>query len=393
MRKLKRAALYIVGFLVIAVAGFLTFGPGIIEKGRNPVTTHTPFSISPEAQALHDTLIIGDWHIDPLLWNRDLSKRGGYGQTDVPRLIEGNMAVQMFTAVTKSPKGQNYEANTSDASDTITPLIIAQLWPIATWDSILERALYQSVKLHEIEAQDPDTLKIIRILADLDEILARRAAGEKILGALLGIEGAHPLEGDITNLDKLEAAGYRMVALQHFFDNALGGSLHGTSNEGLTDFGREVVAEVEKRGLILDVAHSSEQVVRDVLEMTDIPIVLSHTGIRSHCDVKRNISDDLMRGIAQTGGAIGIGYWRDVTCDDSPAGIAKTIIAAINVVGEDHVSLGSDYDGSVSVTFDASELAVITQALTDAGVSEAQIRKVMGENMMRVLRERLAARP
>ena len=96
-----------------------------------------------------------------------------------------------------------------------------------------------------------------------------------------------------------------------------------------------------------------------------------------------------MREIAATGGVIGIGYWADVTCDDSPDGIAATIMAAIGVVGEDNVSLGSDFDGSVATAFDTSELAALTDALLRAGASETQIRKVMGENMVRVLRDRL----
>ena len=158
---------------------------------------------------------------------------------------------------------------------------------------------------------------------------------------------------------------------------------------GLSDFGREVVREVDKRGLILDIAHSSPRVGAEVLEMTDIPIVVSHTGIHSNCPVKRNLSDKLKRRIAASGGVIGIGYWSDVTCDDSPAGVAKTIKAAIDVVGADHVSLGSDFDGSVTTAFDTSELSALTQAMLDAGLTEPQIRKVAGENMLRVLRARL----
>ena len=187
----------------------------------------------------------------------------------------------------------------------------------------------------------------------------------------------------------LERAGYRLIALQHFFDNELGGTLHSRENNGLTDFGREVVREVARRGLVLDVAHSSEKVVREVLEMTDIPIVLSHTGIKSRCETKRNIPDDLMRQIAATGGVIGIGYWQEVTCDDSLEGVVRSLLAAIDVVGEDAVSLGSDFDGSVTTSFDASELPALTNALLEAGLTEAQIRKVMGGNMLRVLRARL----
>ncbi len=378
---------------LVGLVGFLVFGPGYVERSRNTVAAHAPYLISDRAQALHDSLTIADWHADSLLWNRDLSERGAYGQVDLPRLLEGNVAVQAFTAVTKSPAGLNYDGNDTEAFDNITPLVMAQLWPARTWGSLFQRAMYQAEKLAEVQQAAPDSLKIIRTIDDLDSVLARRAAGEKIVGGLLGIEGAHPLEGDMTNLLRLESAGYRLIGLQHFFDNELGGSLHGRSNAGLTDFGREVVAEVQRRGLILDVAHSSEQVVADVLDMVDMPIVLSHTGIRSVCDVKRNIPVALMQRIAATGGVIGIGYWQEVTCDDTPAGVARSIVAATEVLGIEAVSLGSDFDGSVGTTFDTSELAAITQELLKLAMTEPDIRMIMGENMLRVIRARLAQRP
>ncbi len=378
---------------LIGLVGFLVFAPGYVERSRNQVAEHAPYLISDRAQALHDSLTIGDWHADSLLWNRDLSERGVYGQVDIPRLIEGNVAVQVFTAVTKSPAGLNYDGNDADAFDNITPLVVAQLWPMRTWRSLVERALYQAEKLADVQMAAPDSLKIIRTIGDLDEVLRRRADGERIVGGMLGIEGAHPLEGDMANLLRLESAGYRLIGLQHFFDNELGGSLHGRSNAGLTDFGRAVVAEVERRGLILDVAHSSVQVVEDVLDMVDMPIVLSHSGMRSVCDVKRNIPVALMQRIAETGGVVGIGYWQEVTCDNSPAGIARNILAATEALGGDAVSLGSDFDGSVATTFDTSELAAITQELLKLEMGDAQIRKIMGENMLRVIRTRLEQRP
>ncbi|MBE9477213.1 MAG: membrane dipeptidase [Proteobacteria bacterium] len=386
---IKRTIQTIVGLAVIGGAGFLTFGPAIVEKGKNAVLAHDPYPVSDQAAALHKTLVIGDWHADSLLWKRDLTKRATRGQVDIPRLQAGNVAIQVFTAVTKSPKGLNYETNSADAPDDITLLAVAQLWPMRTWGSILERALYQAEKLHGFEATAPDSLKIIRTRADLDNVLERRRNGENIVAGLLGIEGSHPLEGKLANLDKLVNAGYRLIALQHFFDNALGGSLHGEGNHGLTDFGREVVAKVATSNLILDLAHSSTQTARDVLAMTDIPLVVSHTGTYSHCNTKRNFPDDLMREIAATGGVIGIGYWAEVTCDASPNGVAAAIKAAVDLVGEDHVSLGSDYDGTIEAEFDTSELAALTHALLQQGLSEDQIRKVMGDNMVRVLRARL----
>ncbi len=387
--RLKKILASIVALALAGLIGFFLFVPAYVEKARNAVKPHDPYPVSARAQSLHDSLIIGDWHADPLLWNRDLSKRASRGQVDVPRLLEGNVALQVFTAVTKSPKGLNYENNDADAFDNITLLAFGQLWPPRTWTSLLERALFQADKLHRVEAASGGALRIIRSRDDLEEVLARRAQGEKVVGGLLGIEGAHPLEGKLENLDKLEDAGYRLIALQHFFDNELGGTLHSNARLGLTDFGRAVVQEVAKRGLVLDVAHSSEQVVAEVLDMVDIPVVLSHTGLRSHCETRRNIPDALVRRIAATGGVIGIGYWQEVTCDDSPAGIAATVKAAIAAVGEDAVSLGSDFDGSVVMALDTAELAAITQALLDAGLSDTQIRKVMGENMLRVLRARL----
>ncbi len=386
---LSTGLFWLAALVLAGLIGFFLYALLIVERRRNAVKAHAPYPVSAQARALHEQLLIGDWHADPLLWRRDLTRRSGTGQMDIPRLIEGNVTLQVFTAVTKSPAGLSRTHNDPDAFDTVSLLAIGQLWPLRTWRSILQRALYQAEKLKKFEARSDGRLKIIRSRADLEAVLERRAAGERLVGGILGIEGVHPLEGRLENLDLIVSAGYRLIALQHFFDNEAGGTLHSKARLGLSEFGRQVVDEVAARGLILDVAHSSEQVVREVLDRVSIPVVLSHTGIHGHCASPRNISDDLMKRIAETGGVIGMGYWQDVTCDDSPAGIAASIKAAIALVGEDAVSLGSDFDGSVEMALDTSELAAITQALLDAGLSEAQIRKVMGENMLRVLRARL----
>ena len=380
-------------FIIVVVSSFIVFFgflPAYVEDTRNSVIDHAPYPVSDAGATLHETLIVGDLHADPLLWSRDLNKAGTRGQVDVPRLAEGNVALQVFTAVTKSPAGQNYDSNSSDAFDNITLLAIAQMWPLRTWASLKERAIYQAEKLHKFEAESDGRLKIIKSTADLDAVLNARANGEMVIGGVLGIEGAHPLEGDLANLDAIYDAGHRVFGLQHFFDNDLGGSLHGKSNSGLTDFGRAVVAELARRPVLIDLAHSSPQVAREVLAMTDIPVIVSHGGLHGHCAVKRNFPDELMQQIAATDGVIGMGYWAEVTCgDNSPAGIAEMIRVAVATVGEDHVSLGSDFDGSVETAFDTSELAALTSALLDEGLTVPQIRKVMGENMLRVLRTRL----
>lgn len=389
MHKLKIAFLVLLNLALLGALGFLALGPGIVEKGQNRVVDHAPWPVSDTAKALHATLVIGDWHADPLMWNRNLLKRGNRGQVDFPRLIEGNVALQMFTTVTKSPSGLNYESNAADASDNITILSMAQLWPQRTWDSRTERALYQSQKLHEMQAAAPQTVRIIRTRADLQAVLQARASGQKLVGALLGAEGGHALDGNRANLDRLYDAGFRMIGLQHFFDNQLGGSLHGQTDAGLTEFGQAIVQDMEARQMIIDVAHSSQTVVRDVLAMATRPLVVSHTGIHGHCPAKRNIPDDLMQAIAARGGLIGIGYWADVTCDAKPAGVAGAIIAAVALLGAEHVSLGSDFDGAVETAFDTSELAALTHELQVQGLSDADIAAVMGGNMVRFLSEML----
>ena len=367
MRKIKIVAIIALLIVLAGVSSFFIFGPGMIEKSMNKVVAHPPYKISQVAQKTHDEMIIMDWHADSLLWNRNLLKRSNYGHLDIPRLAEGNVALQMFTAVTKSPEGQNYESNTAE-SDRITSLAIAQAWPPATWSSLYERALYQSRRLHEYASREPARLKIIRSQSDLIRALQMRSkaksngSGRMVLG-LLGIEGCHCLEGKLENVQGLYDAGYRMISLHHFFDNELGGSLHGINREGLNEFGRQVVRELERLDIIIDVAHSSPEVVDDVLEIAKRPVVVSHTGLHGTCRSKRNLSDEQMQRIAAKGGLICIGYWDGAVCDIRPEGIVKSLRYAIALVGEDHVALGSDFDGSTTTAFDASELSVLTQKM------------------------------
>lgn len=133
---------------------------------------------------------------------------------------------------------------------------------------------------------------------------------------------------------------------------------------------------------MIDVSHSSENVVRETLEIATRPLIVSHTGIRGHCDTHRNISDELMVEIARRGGLIGIGYWDAAICDYSPEGIANALEAAVALVGPDHVALGSDFDGAVATKIDASQMVLITDALLKLGMDDNTIRKVMGQNQI-----------
>ena len=381
---MKKTFLFFWVIVLVLIVLFVA-APPMLDDEQNVVVAHQPYSVSEQAQALHSSLIIGDWHADSLLWMRDLTQQYDYGHLDFPRMQQGNIALQMFTTVTKSPSGQNYDRNSSDASDNITLLGLAQRWPLATWTSLAERALFQADKLHELAARDADNLMLITSRSELAEFLQRRQTNGVLIGGLLGTEGSHALDGDLDNIQRLFNRGFRMMSLQHFFDNKLGGSLHGTSGEGLTQFGRDAVAKMLELGIMLDVSHSSEKVVVDTLALSDKPLLVSHTGFQGHCQSARNISDGLMQQIAAAGGLIAVGYWDGAICGNSPATVAAAIVYGIGLVGEDHVALGSDFDGSVTTSFDGSELAVITQELLNANLSEEQIRKVMGGNMLKYL--------
>jgi len=375
--------------LASAVGAFYWLAPAIVDSRLNLVKPHAPWPADAAARALHRQLVVADLHADSLLWGRDLLRRNARGQVDFPRLREGNVALQVLDAVTRSPRGQNYRRNSRDAPDNIRLQAMVQLWPLASWDSLAERALFMAARLDELAERAPQAVLRVHNRADLEDLLDRREQGEELTGVVLGTEGSHALDGKLENIARLREAGYRIMGLQHFFDNELGGSLHGESRAGLSDFGRRAVAEMQRQGIIVDVAHSAPAVVEDVLAMTKAPVILSHTGVHGHCPGPRNIPDALLKRIADGGGLVGIGFWQEAVCDDSPAGIAGAIEAAVKLLGPRAVALGSDFDGAVTTSLDSSELVALTAALQARGMDEQTIAAVMGGNQVRFLREHL----
>jgi membrane dipeptidase len=374
--------------LVIAAARYFAITPGRIDRAQNRVVP-VVLGITPAAQDLQATLDVADMHADSLLWKRDLLERADHGHIDLPRLIDGHYALQVFSSVTKSPKGQNYNSNDAD-SDTIRDLAIIGLQPVRTWSSLLQRSLWHAEKLRRFAERSGGRLRLITAQAEFDRLLADRQNGSSVVGGMLSIEGLHDLEGNIANLDVLYAAGFRMAGLTHFFDNDVAGSMHGVGKGGLTPLGRQAVRRMEAIGIIVDVAHASHAAVADVLAMATRPVVSSHGGVQATCKVNRNLTDDEIKGIAATGGVIGIGYWSGAICSTNPRDAARAIAHVRDLVGIDYVGLGSDFDGSTTTGFDASQVAAVTQALLNAGFSQTDIRKVMGGNVLRVLRAGIA---
>jgi membrane dipeptidase len=358
------------------------------ERRMNPVG---PGPLAPplprpsdRARALHATLRIADLHADSLLWGRDLVRRGDRGHVDIPRMLEGNVALQIFSMPVKTPRHLNIERN-EPTSDDVTLIALAKRWPPATWRSLTARVLHLAAEARRFEAESNGTFRLLGSRADLAGYLADRATIPALAAGVLSIEGAHALDDDPANVEVVADAGIRMISPAHFFDTAFGGSAHGMEQYGLTALGRDMLARMEARGVILDLAHSSVRTIDDALALATRPVVASHTGVRGVFDNARNLTDAQLAGIAATGGLVGIGFWETACGGPDPSWIARSIAYAVERIGAEHVALGSDWDGAVPVPFDAAGLAHLTDALLTVGLDEAAIRAVMGENVLRVL--------
>ncbi len=381
--------------IIVAALALIYFATTLIvpvqyDKALNKTMALPPYSVSAEAQALYNSLdFVADLHCDALLWSRDLTKKNSVGHVDFPRMQQVNMALQAFTIVTKSPAGQNFSKNSADAFDNITLLSFLQGRPITSWFSLFRRSVYQSRRLHVFAEDYNDKFIVVKSGADLERLIAARKENKNIVGGFLGIEGAHCLEGKLENLDKLYAEGVRMIGPTHFFDNELGGSAHGITKGGLSDFGHQVIDRMDELGMIIDVAHAAPAMIDDILEQTTQPILVSHTGVRGTKDNIRNLSDDHIRRIAANGGLIGVGFFKGAVNTPLTEGIVEAMKHVKSIAGVECIALGSDYDGAATVPFDVTGLPLLVEEMLKEGFTEYEIRAIMGENVKRYLLKQL----
>lgn len=390
MNRRRKVFFTVISALVAIYATVVYIVPKKLDQEHNKIKQPPPYKVSDKALALYNSLdFISDLHCDALLWSRDLTVKNSVGHVDFPRMQEANVALQAFTIVTKSPVGQNFSENTGDAFDNITLLNFVQARPISNWFSLLNRAVYQSRKLHKLAARFNKEFIIIKTSEDLERLISLRKENNQIVGGFLGIEGGHCLEGKIENLDVLYKEGVRMLGPTHFFDNALGGSAHGVSKEGLTSFGHEVVQRMNELGIIIDLAHASPAMVDDILAQSQEPVLVSHTGVRGTLDNSRNLSDEHVRKIASKGGLIGVAYFKGAVTAPLIKGIVDAMKHIKTIAGLECIALGSDFDGSATTPFDITGLPVLVEALMKEGFKEEEIRAIMGENVKRFMLKNL----
>jgi len=375
-------------FLLLIIIGFIIlfgFVPTYTDKSMNKVTSTYSGTPSKMYQSLP---FIADLHCDMLLWDRDFLKEHDYGHVDLPRMQKANMAFQVFTVVSKTPRGINIEQN-SDDTDQIALLSFAQLRPPSNWFSIKARALNQCNELYKAADKSGGAFRVVSSQKELQQFISDRAKDHSLSAGMLGLEGAHCLEGDINNLKTFYDAGVRYIGLTHFFDNEWAGSAHGMKKEGLTEIGKQLVAKMNEMNMIIDLAHTSSQTIDDVFALTDRPVIISHTGVKGMCDNQRNLSDEHLIEIGKRNGLVGIGLWDTAVCGSDAAATVKSIRYVANKIGVDKVALGSDFDGATITHFDVTGLPLIMEALKNDNFTDEEIELIMGGNVRNFLLKNL----
>ena len=374
--------------------------------------------VSPRAAKLHRQAIVVDTHIDTpqrfLDEDFDLAPHDPKGHIDLPRMKEGGLDAGFMSIYVDMRRHQGLEAT--------------------------RRALQLIDSVNQQVARHPDQLVLATSAADV-----RRAHKQKKIALLMGMEGGTPIADDLRLLRLFYQLGVRYMTLTHgLANNWADSSTDEPKHNGLTDFGKEVVREMNRLGMLVDISHVSDKAFYDALEISQAPMIASHSSCRALCKHPRNMTDEMIKALAAKGGVIQINYhigFLDQTYADAYEKIAPELRArmralaeqykdddhalsearealfkdyqaqlpkvswervvehvdhAVRLVGPDHVGLGSDFDGATMPEGlnDVSYLPRLTQALLDRGYREKDIKKILGGNTLRVLEEaeRVAAR-
>jgi membrane dipeptidase len=344
-----------------------------------------PSTLPEEVLALHRECRVLDLHLDTALWmrvlgyeigqrHRNLLPTSPFGfHFDLPRASEGGLDAAVFGLVINPVR--------------VHGELILPLKALAALESGsgLAQTLATLDLLERTAAQHPDRFTFATRGSEV-----ARAMAQGRFAALAGLEGAHGIEADVANLTRAHQHGLRMLGLVHFQASAAARpmTVAAFQGKGLTPFGRDLVAESERLGVVVDLAHVNRAGVSEVLSIASRPPVVSHTACRALHDHARNLDDDQIRSIAEHGGVIGVAASRFFL---GPGGLERFldhIEHVIGVGGVDSAAIGSDWDGfivPVSGMEDVTCLPRITAGLLARGHPEDTVRKVMGENALRVL--------
>lgn len=316
---------------------------------------------------LHTRALVIDLHNDVLekvvSSGYQLGIRHSYNHSDLPRFFEGGVDAQMF---------------------------VVWVDPNSYPQNAYQQALKFVSVFNDQAARNSNALAQARNAEELLQIIAQR----KLAGVLV-VEGGHVIENDLEKLTELYRQGLRYLTItwNNSTDWATSAQDARSATRGLSDFGKQVIRTLDSLGVIIDVSHTGIKTIQDILSITKNPIIASHSGVRALRDHFRNLYDDQIVAIARTGGVIGVVFYPQFLSSSGNANI-NTVIAHIDyivrLVGIDHVALGSDFDGISDTPIgleDVSHLPDLTMALLKHGYSNAEVKKILGENFLRVLRQ------
>lgn len=309
------------------------------------------------------------------MWRRDLNQPHEKGHVDFPRLKEAGVKLQCFTVVT-----QGYPV-----IDGLSAFLWKHGWPKETRASKWAICLAQLEWMHTLAAQSQGQVAVAPSGEALESNLR-----EGRLSAVLGVEGLQALEGRVDRLAELKAKGVRFASPLHLSNNALGGSSFPLmGNKGLTAHGHEVISEMAKLGLAVDLAHASRRTLNDILEHRDARPFCSHGGVDGAHPSWRNLPDEALKTVAERGGVVGIIFTPIYLGGGTLETVCRHVEHALNVMGEDGVGFGSDYDGMVPLPQgmrDVRDLPKLTEVLARR-LPERVVEKIAGENLRRFFRE------
>jgi membrane dipeptidase len=322
---------------------------------------------SPNALELHRESIVFDGHCDVLMsvlaGERQLKERSRQGHLDLPRLREGGVTAQVFAIFDYWEKLENGKAT----AQALRMLDAFYLEMDANFDSLI----------------------LATAAADVE-----RAKREGKVAAILGLEGAEPLAGDLRLLRTFHRLGVRNIGLTWNYRNQAADGIGVTGPHGLTDFGQALVREMNRLGIMVDIAHLAPPGVADVLALSTQPVIASHSGAYALQAHRRNLTDGQLEGIARNGGVVGVTFVPGfLNADPEKAHISQVldhIDYIARTVGVDYVGLGSDFDGYKGVTHgleDVTCLPQITAGLLERGHAPPEVRKILGGNYLRVFRQ------
>jgi microsomal dipeptidase-like Zn-dependent dipeptidase len=342
-----------------------------------------PQPVSAEAAALHASVPVVDLLLGSAIMRPRFLGRRRRGHADLPRLREGGVDLVGLSIATRHPDLRGTSS---------TPFFWSQGLPRSVLGSDMAIAQALIDRIEGWARGSGEALRIVRGREDLD--LVGPASGW--LGAFLGVQGGHVLEGDVSNLERLHERGVRMLALAHVMDNALVGSNTGAERGGLKGLGREVIAECERLGILVDLAHMSNAGIREALPLLTRPFVLSHTGFtqlagggnrrRRYSPGTRNLPSDEARLVAEAGGVIGVTLSTWLLGGDDLGAVGRAFDLALEIAGPTQVAIGSDMDGGLRMVVDAAGMPALTDELLRRGHDTHTVEAVMGGNALRVLR-------